>query len=49
VVETAMPTMITAGAVIMAAGLAPELAAAFVGWGLVLSLLTVPLWAFIVR
>jgi predicted permease len=49
VLETAMPTMITAGAVIMAAGLAPELAAAFVGWGLVLSLVTVPLWAFILR
>jgi malate permease and related proteins len=49
VLETAMPTMITAGAVIMAAGIASELVAAFVGWGLVLSLVTVPLWALVLR
>lgn len=49
VLESAMPTMITAGAVIMAAGLVPELVAAFVGWGLVISLLTVPLWAHLLR
>lgn len=46
VLETAMPSMITAGAVLMAAGLAVELVAALVGWGLILSLVTVPLWAF---
>jgi malate permease and related proteins len=49
VLETAMPTMITAGALIMAAGIGAELAAAFVGWGLVLSLVTVPLWAYFLR
>lgn len=49
VLETAMPTMITVGAVIMAAGVAPELVAAMVGWGLLLSLVSVPLWAFVLR
>ncbi len=45
VLETAMPPMITAGALAMAAGLAPDLAAAFVGWGIVLGLVSVPAWA----
>ena len=45
VLETAMPPMITAGALAMAAGLAPDLAAAFVGWGIVLGLFSVPAWA----
>jgi predicted permease len=49
VLETAMPTMITVGALMMAQDVASELAAAFVGWGIVLSLLTVPLWALILR
>lgn len=49
VLETAMPTMITVGAVIMAAGIAPEFVAAMVGWGLVLSLVTVPAWAWLLR
>lgn len=49
VLETAMPTMITAGAVLMAYGIASELVAAFVGWGLLCSLVTVPLWALVLR
>lgn len=49
VLETAMPTMITVGAVIMAAGIAPELVAAMVGWGLLLSLVTVPVWAWVLK
>jgi malate permease and related proteins len=49
VLETAMPTMITAGAIMMAEGLATELVAGFVGWGLVLSLVTVPVWSLILR
>jgi len=49
VLETAMPTMITAGALMMAYGVAIELAAAFVSWGLILSLLTVPIWSLLVR
>ena len=49
VLETAMPTMITAGALMMAYGVAGELAAAFVSWGLILSLLTVPAWSLLLR
>jgi malate permease and related proteins len=49
VLETAMPTMITAGALMMAHGVAIELAAAFVSWGLILSLLTVPAWSLLLR
>ena len=45
VLQSAMPAMITAGALAMAAGLAPELAAALIGWGVVAALFTVPAWA----
>lgn len=44
VYETAMPSMITAGALLSMAGLAPELAAAMIGYGIVLSMVTLPLW-----
>ena len=49
VLETAMPTMITAGALMMAYGIASELAAALVSWGLVASLVTLPLWAMLLK
>jgi predicted permease len=49
VLETAMPMMMTAGAIMMAYDVATELAAAWVGWGLVISLATVPAWAFLLR
>ena len=42
--ESAMPSMITAGALLSMAGLAPELAAALVGYGIVLAMATLPLW-----
>lgn len=45
VLEAAMPSMVTAGALAIAHQLAPRLAAAMVGYGLLLSLLTLPLWA----
>jgi malate permease and related proteins len=45
VLESAMPSMVTAGALAIAHGLAPRLAAAMVGYGVLLSLLTLPLWA----
>lgn len=45
VLEAAMPPMITAGALAIAHGLAPRLAAALVGFGVLLSLATLPLWA----
>ena len=44
VYETAMPSMVTAGALLSMAGLAPELAAALIGYGIVLSMITLPLW-----
>ncbi len=44
VYETAMPSMVTAGALLSMAGLAPPLAAAMIGYGIVLSMLTLPLW-----
>lgn len=44
VLETAMPPMITAGALAISHRLAPRLAAAMVGYGTVLSLATLPLW-----
>lgn len=47
VLESAMPSMITAAALAIAAGLAPRLAAALVGYGIVLSLLTLPTWAWL--
>lgn len=49
VLETAMPTMITAGALLVAYDVASELAAAFVSWGLILSLVSVPVWARLLR
>ncbi|HEV8693702.1 MAG TPA: AEC family transporter [Lysobacter sp.] len=45
VLESAMPPMVTAGALAIAHGLAPRLAAAMVGYGVLLGLLTLPLWA----
>ncbi|MFC5571209.1 AEC family transporter [Lysobacter yangpyeongensis] len=45
VLEAAMPPMVTAGALAIARNLAPRLAAAMVGYGLLLSLLSLPLWA----
>lgn len=44
VYESAMPPMITAGALLSLAGLEPELAAAIVGFGIVVSMATLPLW-----
>lgn len=47
VLESAMPPMVTAGALAVTAGLAVELVAATVGFGIALSVVTVPLWAMI--
>ena len=44
VLETAMPPMVTAAALAISHNLAPRLAAAIVGYGIVLSLVTLPLW-----
>lgn len=47
ILEAAMPPMITAAALAIAHNLAPRLAAALVGYGIGLSLLTLPLWAWL--
>lgn len=47
VLESAMPSMITAGALAIAAGFAPALSAAMVGYGLLFSLVSVPLWSYL--
>ncbi|MDR0703229.1 MAG: AEC family transporter [Azoarcus sp.] len=49
VLEAAMPSMITAGVLAIAHNLAPRLAAALVGYGILAAMLTVPLWAGILR
>ena len=48
VLESAMPTMITAAALAISHQLAPRLAAALVGYGILLSLSTLPMWAWVV-
>jgi len=44
VLESAMPPMITAAALLAGARLAPPLASAMVAWGVLVSAATVPLW-----
>ncbi|CUS47567.1 MAG: auxin efflux carrier (AEC) family transporter [Idiomarinaceae bacterium HL-53] len=47
VLEAAMPPMITAGALAMAAGLKPRLVAAIVGYGVLLGMITLPATAWL--
>ena len=47
VLESAMPTMISAAALAISHRLAPRLAAALVGYGIVLSLVTLPAWMWV--
>jgi len=47
VLESAMPTMITAAALAISHRLAPRLAAALVGYGILLSLVSLPAWAWL--
>ncbi|KAF1712271.1 malate permease [Pseudoxanthomonas kalamensis DSM 18571] len=49
VLESAMPTMITAAALAISHNLAPRLSAALVGYGIVLSLVTLPAWMWVLR
>lgn len=42
--EAAMPPMITAGAIAMAAGLRPGLVSAIIGYGVLASVVTLPMW-----
>lgn len=49
VLESAMPTMITAAALAISHRLAPRLAAAMVGYGILLSLVTLPAWVAVLQ
>ncbi|MBW8368668.1 MAG: AEC family transporter [Arenimonas sp.] len=49
VLESAMPPMITAAALAISHRLAPGLAAAMVGYGILLSLITLPAWAWLLK
>ena len=49
VLESAMPTMITAAALAISHQLAPRLAAAMVGYSILLSMATLPAWAWALR
>lgn len=49
VFEAAMPPMISAGAIAIMAGLAPRLVSNLVGFGLLLSFLTLPLWYWLLQ
>lgn len=46
VLESGMPSMITAGALAIAAGFAPALSAAMVGYGIIICLVTLPLISY---
>ncbi|MDO9208589.1 MAG: AEC family transporter [Sulfuricurvum sp.] len=48
VLESGMPSMITAGALAIAAGFAPALSAALVGYGIIISLITLPLISYFI-
>ncbi|MFC3031295.1 AEC family transporter [Pseudoalteromonas fenneropenaei] len=47
VFEAAMPVMISAGAIAIAAGLAPKMVSSLVAIGLVMSFVTLPMWAWV--
>ncbi|MEW5831887.1 MAG: AEC family transporter [Campylobacterota bacterium] len=49
VLESGMPSMITAGALAIAAGFAPALSAALVGYGIIVSLVTLPMIAYLME
>ena len=49
VLESGMPSMITAGALAIASGFAPALSAALVGYGIVVSLVTLPLIMYVME
>ena len=48
VIQSGMPPMVTAGALAMSANLEKEISAALVGYGLILSFLTLPLLKFLI-
>ena len=49
VLESGMPSMITAGALAIAAGFAPALSAAMVGYGIIICLVTLPVISYVMQ
>lgn len=49
VLESGMPSMITAGSLAIAAGFAPALSAALVGYGIIFALVTLPIIAYLLE
>ena len=49
VLEASMPFMISAGAIAIGAGLKPRFVASLVGYGVLLGLVTVPIWAWLLQ
>ena len=49
VLESGMPSMITAGALAIASGFAPTLSAAMVGYGIIVSLITLPIITYLME
>lgn len=49
VLESGMPSMITAGALAIASGFAPALSAALVGYGIIISLVTLPMILYLME
>lgn len=49
VLESGMPSMITAGALAIASGFAPALSAAMVGYGIIVSLVTLPIITYLME
>lgn len=49
VFEAAMPPMVSAGAIAMMAGLAPRLVTGLVGYGLIASFITLPIWYWLLQ
>lgn len=49
VLESGMPSMITAGALAIASGFAPALSAALVGYGIIISLVTLPIILYVME
>lgn len=49
VLESGMPSMITAGALAIASGFAPALSAALVGYGIIISLVTLPMILYVME
>lgn len=49
VLESGMPSMLTASVLAMSAGLAPQLVASLIGWGMLLSFVTLPVLSIMIK